>query len=101
MAIREVKIDTTKDLKKRLERLAKDDSVYILYNVYWTVRRMYENANSHRAEADKINIDEMAKWEHCWRLRPFKEYYEQHKDETYFYVTFPDKLKNFEMVRLK
>lgn len=76
MKIEQIVIDESKAIGPQLKELSLNEDVYILFNAYRTLYRWYENS--------KTLSPEDLKWEKCWRLRPFKEFYLQRRDRTFF-----------------
>lgn len=80
MKIEQIMIDENKEIGPQLKELSLNEDVYILFNAYSTLYRLYEKS--------KALSPEDLKWEKCWRLRPFKEFYLQRRDRPFFEEEF-------------
>jgi len=76
MTIEPVKIKENEDLDAQFKELSEDEQVYVIYNVYNSTVKLYAG--------QKIYHLDYLKFENCWKMRTFKDYYEQLKDEPFF-----------------
>lgn len=79
MKVEQIVIDESRAINPQLKELALNEDVYILYNNYRMIYRLY-------SKTDSLNPDEL-KWENCWRMYPFKDYYYGRRDDPFFEET--------------
>ena len=63
---------------EQFKALADDGNVFMLYNAFNTIKNMYERNGS---ENDCPDFD------HCYRLRPFTEFFNQHDEDKFMMLT--------------
>ena len=79
MKVEQIVIDESRAISPQLKELALNENVYILHNNYHRIYRLY-------CMTDSLNPDEL-KWESCWRMYPFKDYYYKRRDDPFFEET--------------
>lgn len=75
MTIEQIQIEENVGIEQaslQLKRLAEDDHVYILFNRYDVTRRLYANSKY-------LNPEDL-RFEDCWRLKLFKDYYSNYRE---------------------
>ena len=71
--------DGTKSFNDWINEMIEKDNVYLLFNRYGTIRSFYESSK---------HLDpEEVKFEDCWRIIPFRDYYKRNADKPYFTET--------------